>query len=388
METKNDIFKEYLPEYLKVDKQKKGEILKHVCFVSKMHRKAAIRKFRALQLKDPCKEERRGRSRFYTNDVTEALREIWKISGKVCGELLHSVVGEYVEALTRDRMWKYSDDTTDKLLFMSIPTVKRRLAKFPEYSEKRKGFGTTKPSLFKVIVPVFKGPWNNLPAGYGQIDTVVHCGHTLFGDYAYTCNWNDAKTFWTIPRAQWNKGQEATKESMGYIKNAMPFPWLGSHSDSGTEFLNGLVVPWCHDNNIYPTRSRPGKKNDNMNVEERNGHVVRRYVGYGRFDCFESVDALNEFYDVLTVYLNHFIPIRRCVEKIKIGSKYKRKYEKKAKTPYQRVMEEKTISKELKEKLKTEHKKLNPLVLRKEVERLQKKVYDVQKQYGKSKNEK
>jgi len=138
---------------------------------------------------------------------------------------------------------------------------------------------------------------------------------------------------------------------------------------------------------IDPTSSRPGKKNDNMNVEERNGHVIRKYVGYGRFDCLQAVDALNEFYDVLTVYLNHFIPVRRCVEKIKVSSKYKRKYEKKAETPYQRVMKEKTISKELRNKLETEHEKLNPFVLRKEVERLQKKVYDVQKQYGKSKNE-
>ncbi len=384
MATKNNIFKEYLSEYLKANKKNKGEILKHVCFVTKIHNKSAIRKFRVLQLSDSCKKEKRGRAMFYTPDVIAALHEIWEMAGKICGELLHPVIKEYVEILIRDKMWKYDNEVTDKLLFMSSSTVRRKVTGFSEASGKRKGFKTTKPSLFKTIVPVFKGLWDKFPAGYGQIDTVVHCGNTLFGDYAYTCNNTDGKTLWTVPRAQWNKGEENTRVSMEYIKQKMPFPWLGSHSDSGTEFLNGMVVSWCFNNGIEPSRSRAGHKNDNMFIEERNGHVVRKFVGYQRLDCMEAVDALNELYDVLAVYLNHFIPVRRCVEKIKIGSRYKRKYEKKAKAPYWRVLEEETISEEVKIKLKTEHGKLNPFVLHKKIERAQKKIYDTQQRYGKS----
>lgn len=385
MKTKNDIFKEHLAEYLKANKKAKGKILDHVCFVTKIHKKSAIRKFRRLQLQDPCQEEKRGRETFYTTDVVCALKELWEIGGRVCGELLHPQIKEYVNVLVRDKMWKHGGEATDKLFFMSLPTVKRKVGEFAEKEGvKRKGWSATKPSHLKMIVPIFKGPWEGKPAGYGQIDTVVHCGSTLFGDYAYTCNYTDASTLWVVPRGQWNKGAEATKESMKYIKEKLPFPWLGSHSDTGNEFINQAVVPWCLSNGILPTRSRPNRKNDNMYVEERNGHVIRKYVGYQRLDCLEAVGVLNELYEALQIYLNHFIATRRCLKKTRVGSKYIRRYEKEPKTPYQRVLEEKTVSKENKDKLVKVHATLNPLVLHKEVERLKKKLYDTEKRHGKS----
>ena len=52
------------------------------------------------------------------------------------------------------------------------------------------------------------------------------------------------------------------------------------------------MVDWCRQENIDFSRSRPGKKNDNMYVEERNGHVVRRQVGYIRLDTEKAVAAL------------------------------------------------------------------------------------------------
>jgi len=67
----------------------------------------------------------------------------------------------------------------------------------------------------------------------------------------------------------------------------------------------------CEDKGQQLTRSRPNHKNDNCFVEERNGHIVRRWVGYDRFDTAEVVTALNAVYDVLTQYLNHFVASRR-----------------------------------------------------------------------------
>src|SRR5438045_3955675 len=96
MATKKDIFQEHLPSYLKAGKEHKGSILKHVCFVTGMHRKAAIRKFRALQMKHKGKPENRGRSEFYTPDVILALKTIWSAGSEVCGELLHPMIKEYV----------------------------------------------------------------------------------------------------------------------------------------------------------------------------------------------------------------------------------------------------------------------------------------------------
>jgi len=287
-----------------------------------------------------------------------------------------------VAILTRDKMWHHSGEATQKLLGMSERTVKRHVGKFFKIRRARKGISATSPSALKHIIPVFRGPWQDKPPGYGQIDTVVHCGSSLLGDMVYTLNYTDAATLLVIPRAQWNKGMQATRDSMKAIQARLPFPWLGAHPDTGSEFINRFVVEWCAQEKIELSRSRPGKKNDNMYVEERNGHVIRRFVGYVRLDCPQAVDALNALYEVLAPYLMHFVAVRRTTGKEKIQSHYRRTYEKVAKTPYQRILEHSTVTDTIKERLRKEHALLNPLTMKREVEKRLRAVYDVQKRYG------
>lgn len=360
MKTKTDIFKEHLEVYLKAVKEKKSDILDHVCFVTKMHRKGAIRKFRVLQLRDPSKQERRGRSEYYGPDVTIALKEIWEAGNEVCGELLYPMIREYVEIFQRDRVWKHGDSATAKLRAMGLSTVKRRVGNFLKARGKRSGVSATRPSHLKHIIPTFSGPWKELPPGNGQIDTVLH-NDTLLGNAVYTVNYTDSATCLCIPRAQWNKGQEATLESMKAIRGKLPYAWLMAHPDTGSEFINYQAKEWFEKNDIKFTRSRPGRKNDNMYVEERNGHVIRKMVGYINLICIDSVDALNEYYDILILYLMHFVAVRKMIGKEKDNSKYKRVYEKIPKTPCQRILEHRGVTEDVKEKLRQEHVKLNPL---------------------------
>jgi len=383
MATKNSIFDEYKYGYWKGSKKKKKEILTHVCFVTGMHRKAAIRKFSVLQIQDPQRRDKRGRDLFYTPDVTAALKRVWELGSCVCGELLTPMISEYVISLQKNHQWTYGKETTTKLVQMSQATVKRRVAHFVGEKVPSKGIGSTRPSDIKIIVPVFTGPWKDKPPGYGQIDTVAHCGATLLGDYAYTLNYTDIATLWDIPRAQWNKGKKVTQQNMEVTREKLPFPMKGAHPDSGSEFLNWTVVPWCKEQNIELTRSRPNHKNDNQYIEERNGHIVRKFVGYLRLDAPETVPVLNELYDDLAVYLNHFVAVRKCIEKVKIGSRYKRIYDK-PRTPYQRVLEHPEVSQKDKNKLKAIHKQLNIVELKRRIELKTKALYDTQKRYGKS----
>ncbi len=381
MATKKEIFEEHLAEYLQAGKERKSELLSAVCGVTRMHRKAAVRKFARLQRRDPLREAKRGRSEYYTPDVTTALRDIWDTGNNVCGELLHPMIAEYVYVLKRDRLWTHGEEATTKLLAMSEATVKRRVAAFAKIRTKRYGLSATRPSLLKQIVPVFNGPWQDKPPGFGQVDTVLH-SDSLAGDFVYTLNYTDAATMAVIPRAQWNKGQVATQESLAEVQRRLPFPFLGAHPDTGSEFINRFVINWCGKEHIELSRSRPGHKNDNMYVEERNGHVVRKFIGYIRLDCFEAVAALNAVYDVLTPYLLHFIAVRRSTGREKLGATYRRTYEKRAKTPYQRILEHPAVSDEDKEKLRHEHCSLNPLLLKREIEKRVSALYDTQKRYG------
>jgi len=385
MATKTEVLREHLPHYLKAPKEEKTHILDHLEAALGMHRKAVIRSLRREQLRSRLVPKKRPGPRIlYTPDVKAALKDVWEAGNEVCAELLHPMVNEYINILERDKMWMHGPVATVKLRLMSVGTMKRLVGQFFKIRRGKKGISATKPSVLKQIIPVFTGPWENKPPGWGQVDTVVHCGSTLLGDMAYTLNYTDAATLLVIPRAQWNKGMAATRESMKVIKERMPFSWLGAHPDTGSEFINQFVVTWCREEKIDLSRSRPGKKNDNMYVEERNGHVIRKHVGYIRLDCPEAVDALNLLYDVLTPYLMHFIAVRRTLEKEKVQSKYKRTYEKIAKTPYQRILEHPAVDERVKERLRNEHAILNPLIMRHEIERRLKAVYDTQKRYGKT----
>jgi hypothetical protein len=381
MATKKDIFEETVAEWLKTrgDKKQRGEIARHICFVTGMHPKSISRRFRKLQLRDPAHVETRGRSVYYTADVTAALKDVWEVGDQACGEDLHPMIAEYVAGIKACNEWHHSDEATGKLLAMSERTVKRRVAAFQRTRGLRKGMSTTKPSDLRYIIPIFKGPWKDLPPGHGQLDTVAHCGSTVSGDYAFTVNYTDAATYWVIPRAQWNKGQEATLANMQTIRDMLPVRWCEGHPDSGGEFLNWVAKEWFEQERIVLSRSEPNKKNDNMYVEERNGHVVRRFLGWQRLDNPDVVPLMNELYDLLAVYLNHFKAVKRIESKDKVGSKYVRKYEKKAKTPYQRMLAHESVPEVVKETLRAEHAKHNPLLLKRKIDTLVEKIFKVQK---------
>jgi len=370
MATKKDILKTHLKEWLKAkgNRKKRAEITANICFVTKMHKKSVSRAFRREQLRDSAAANKSGRPVVFGPDVTAALKDVCEAANYPCGEILFPIIAEYVEIMKRDGRWKHCDSTTDKLLLAKEHTIRRRVSDMRKKYHFGKGLSSTKPSYLKSIIPIFKGPWNDLSPGNGQIDTVAHCDSSLAGDFVYSLNYIDSATYWTTTTAQWNKGQMNTIESMKTIKNRLPFPWLMAHPDSGSEFINWVAKEWFETNNIELTRSEPNKKNDNMYVEERNGHVVRKYLGYVRLDNQDLVPVINEMYILLNLYLNHFMPVRRTLTKERIGAKYHRTYEKLAMTPYQRVLNHQKVSDDIKNKLKKEHEALNPLTLKRQID--------------------
>ena len=102
-------------------------------------------------------------------------------------------------------------------------------------------------------------------------------------------------------------------------------------------------------------------KNDNGYIEQRNGHISRRWLGYNRLGTRELLPKIIEFLDIVCLYHNHLIAQRLCIgTNLLSNGKHKKIYEKKGITPYQRLCENEKVSEEIKTKLKAEHEKLNP----------------------------
>ena len=379
MATKKEVLLDHLERYLKASRQVKKEMLDYLVSTLKMHRKTIIRALKREQNRDSWKEQgRAGRPLMYGADVTTALKEVWEISGELCAERLHSVIDQYLKILVRDNMWTHDDEVTWKLQAMSIGTMKDRIAGF-QHIKLGGGRSTTKPSNLKEVIPIRRGPWENPHPGYGEIDTVVHCGSTLSGDMAYTVNFVDIATFWSESVAQINKGQMRTKGSIIEIKKRLPFSLLGLDPDTGSEFINWVLKGWCDQEKVELTISRPNHKNDNAHIEQRNFTNVRKLLGYSRIDTQEAVDLMNQLYaEPWRLYVNFFQPVMQCQEKKRIGSRYVRRYDV-PKTPYQRVMADKRIDIGVKEKLTQQYVSLNPKTLRREIDILVKKIFEAQK---------
>jgi Skp family chaperone for outer membrane proteins len=108
-------------------------------------------------------------------------------------------------------------------------------------------------------------------------------------------------------------------------------------------------------------------------VEQKNYSVVRRAVGYQRFDTDEQLGLLNELYEKLDLYNNFFQPSMKLQSKERHGARVQKKYDA-ARTPYQRLLDASFIAEEIKKQLRAEYRLLNPAQLKRQIEKLQQKL--------------
>ena len=110
------------------------------------------------------------------------------------------------------------------------------------------------------------------------------------------------------------------------------------------------------------TRSRPYQKNDNAHVEQKNWSLVRRVIGYGRYNSHAALERLNMVYAILRQYVNFFQPTMKLISKTRHGAKVHKIYDI-AKTPYQRLLESGVLTPAKQSELAAIYKGLNPVQL-------------------------
>ncbi|MGV7218641.1 hypothetical protein SO180_35820, partial [Bradyrhizobium sp. UFLA05-112] len=109
-------------------------------------------------------------------------------------------------------------------------------------------------------------------------------------------------------------------------------------------------------------RSRAYKKNDQAFVEQKNGAIVRRLVGYGRFDGVETTRVLERLYAASRLHTNFFQPSFKLKDKRREGAKVSKRYHVPA-TPYERALAHPRLSKIVKRRLRELYHTLDPVAL-------------------------
>ena len=101
--------------------------------------------------------------------------------------------------------------------------------------------------------------------------------------------------------------QTLITESVSEIRMKLPFRVLGLDVDNDSAFINDTLVGYCRDNKIELTRRRAYRKNDQAWIEQKNGAVIRRMVGYGRLAGAQTAAVLNKLYTSAWLFVN-FLP--------------------------------------------------------------------------------
>src|SRR4029077_20230926 len=150
------------------------------------------------------------------------------------------------------------------------------------------------------------------------------------------------------------------------------FPWLlrGVDFDNDSAFMNDVVVPWCRQQKLEVTRSRAYKKNDQAFVEQKNGAVVRRLMGYGRFDGVETARVMGRLYAAARLYVNFFQPSFKLKEKRREGAKVIKRYHPPS-TPYERALAHPKVTAAVKKRLRDQYRSLDPVELLAEIRAIQ-----------------
>jgi len=353
------------PRYQKASKEEKTKMLDEFTEVTGLHRKAAIRLLNRVSRFTASK--RRGRKRKYGPGAAEALRVVWEASDRLCSKRLKPFIPEMVKVLRRYGEQRIDASIETQLCQISPSTIDRLLRPCRKLGG-RKPLSTTRPgSLLKSAIPIRTfTDWKEDQPGFMETDLVAHCGESTEGFYLNTLCAVDVASGWTECLPVWGKWQERVRQSVHHMRQRLPFHLLGIDSDNGSEFINQCFYNYCRDEKITFTRSRSYKKNDSCHVEQKNGNVVRRFVGYERYASKASFDCLGRVYDLVRLYINFFQPTMKLMSKTRHGAKVHKVYDV-AQTPYQRLMQAGVLNETKKAELAATYHGLNPVNLLKQI---------------------
>jgi transposase InsO family protein len=371
--SKWDYLKAIYVRYRKASKPLRSRILDEFCQVCRYNRKYAIRLLNGPAPQKTNTPTFKGRRPTYGAKVIWALTAIWEAAGYPCSARLKALLPLWLPwAIKRLTL---SAQAQKQLLTISPATIDRRLGPKKRQLKKRL-YGRTKPgTLLKHHIPIKTDSWNVHTPGFTETDLVSHSGNSASGEFIHSLNVTDIHSTWVETRAVMGKSQISVLDAMKDIQQALPFKLLGIDSDNGSEFINYHLKTFCDHNQIQFTRGRPYKKDDNAHIEQKNWTHVRKIFGYERYDSQQALEAMNDLYrNELRILQNLFLPSMKLLEKTRIGSKLKRRYDQ-PHTPLDRLLDCPQADPLKIQKLKNLRDTIDPFALAKRIEQKLERIY-------------
>jgi hypothetical protein len=362
MSTKRDYIQTLRERYIKAKTRKeKTLIINEVEANLKKERKYIIRVLNGKYYRKRRKATKR--PEVYTYDLSKPLKQIWIVAGKKSSKNLKPQIPELIKKLKQfDEIVLY--EKQERLLCQMSTYTIDRLLNYVRKRTKIKGLGGTKKSpLLKTLIPIRTSFDDVHEAGHVEQDCVLHCGSSVAGTYAETLNTMDIHTHWNEQTAILKKTTKKVIAAFHEQRKRFPFVIKSTDFDNGFEFVNWYMHGYCKKEGIDFTRSRSYRKNDQAHIEGKNFESIRQVIGYDRITQQDIVDLINDIYSNEFRLLNNFFyATRKLKSRQKNGGKMTKKYDE-AKTPYKRVLLDKTVSLKVKGELMQIYKKLNPAEL-------------------------
>lgn len=325
MAARYEITKKYAQAYAAAPKKGKSQILDQVVEVTGWNRDHARQQLTARLKQAPGRavatvaviDRRRTKPRKYSYDAIKVLQLVWATAGGSCGKYLAVAMTDWLDAMEAEGVLvpdveRYSASVRAELVSMSPATIDRYLAP-TKAADPIRGKTTTKPGqLLRNSIQVRKaGDEVEAEPGFFEVDTVAHCGPSLKGEFARSVNFTDMHTGWVFTHPIRNNAHVHIRAAFDAFIDTVPFLVTGIDCDNGSEFINYGLIEWAGQREVYFTRSRPYKSNDQATIESKNNHLVRRYGFYHRYDTPAELALLTELWPLVNDRLNYFTPTKK-----------------------------------------------------------------------------
>lgn len=361
MATRKELIAVLGARYRASSRSERGPILDELVRLAGYHRKHAVR---VLNRDSGPRRDRRARDRLYDEMVRQALIVLWEAGDRICGKRLKALLPILIESMERHAHLKIEAALKAKLLCISAASIDRILSATRQSAsgghKRRSGIS----SAIRRAVPIRTfADWKDPAPGYFEVDFVEHCGGPKYdGNFVHSLVLTDIATGWTECHALPVRDTLLVVEGFAKVEVDLPFALRGIDTDNDSAFMTETVFQYCQDKSVEFTRSRPYKKNDQAWVEQKNGSVVRRLVGYGRLSGLTATGLLADLYRVSRLYINFFQPCFKLKSKTRDGAFVKKTYHAPL-TPYERVLGSPGIDEVIKQRLRTQFADLDPVKL-------------------------